>query len=451
MIFVLFFSLLLLTAFCYYKFNREILSPSVMAISLMTFSCLVSILHREAFGGDILFITAFAVFTAMLAFALGEWTARAFCQNKYERIYRKMTLPEKPLEFRGVYIASLFGLVVSYFYIKEMRDLVSDYIAETGSNQGFTGAYRSITTNAEQEFGRLSFVSLWSNNVLTAFAYLYLYVFLYNFYYFRRVCFCYLIPVIEVAFVIVLTGGRGHLISITIFACVIFLTFYIQKAGNSFQSKKEILKKMFPITLIAFLCFSLLGGIRSGWNEDFLDKTIHHFILYTGSSIPALNDYFENPRPEDELFGENTLFGVYSVLGKIDKSIPKLSVHKEFYTYDEYRTNVYTVVRNLHEDYGFLGVYLSLFVVGCLFGFLYLYSRTNQNVWLIVYGFCIWVVIMMFYTEFVISQITIRNFAIIVLFYILYRLRKDFNSISSAATVETHFNNFNIKNTFKNN
>lgn len=168
--------------------------------------------------------------------------------------------------------------------------------------------------------------------------------------------------------------------------------------------------------IMMFLCiFIAVGSLKS---SIFVEKAFSAISFYAGMSIPSLDDYFLNPRPKGEYFGEHVLFGVYGFLREFDDSIPEFYAPYDFVSFNGTKGNVYTVIRRYHQDFGLFGLYSLMFFLGFFYGFFYLWVNKKSCFSLLVYGFIIAPIVEASIEErFFMSIVSHSRIAVIILLY----------------------------------
>ena len=94
--------------------------------------------------------------------------------------------------------------------------------------------------------------------------------------------------------------------------------------------------------------------------------------VYTGMSIPSLDYWLNKAKDLSTVFGEETLYGVTSVLRKLNLVHLKETVrHLEFVDFGDASGNVYTCLRRYINDYGYAGMLFMQGAVGAFYSLFY--------------------------------------------------------------------------------
>lgn len=171
----------------------------------------------------------------------------------------------------------------------------------------------------------------------------------------------------------------GILLSFIMFASTMIISSYIikKKNGTPRQSFFRV-KNIIVFAVLISVSIGAAGAVRSlrGSIESFnasgaqLREFRDNFFLtpslylYLSSHIGVLNMYFIKPPKEDPLFGEVILYTLYNALAKLDIT-PQANLYDAGYFIPMW-TNTSTVYKQVHEDFGDVGVLVAPFIVGFL-------------------------------------------------------------------------------------
>ena len=102
MIVVLLFLLIALDVLCFIFFDRNILSPSVLAVSMFVLSTFVAVLNIETWKFTLSAYTAVMIMTSLMALVLGEFLVRLFFYRRRQSAHNY--IPEKPIKIHTGFI-----------------------------------------------------------------------------------------------------------------------------------------------------------------------------------------------------------------------------------------------------------------------------------------------------------------------------------------------------------
>lgn len=434
MIWVLLFLLIAFDIFLFILFDRNILSPSVLAVSMFVLSTFVACLNIETWKFTISAYTVVMIMTSLMALGAGEFLVRLFYYKRVQS--RNNHIPLVPIEVDArfvIFICIILGLLCVHYIQELMRvAMAAGYRKDEGLL--FVAYVRKATLRPEI-YGRIDRLAGWSSTIAQIFAYVFLYSICYNKVYFNKFNFLYLIPVITYLPYTVFTGGRTQFIYIIAFLIVVGGTFYLQKNKWKLKSVLTVIKAGF-LGIVFFLCiFIAVGSLKSSTIVETAFSTIS---FYTGMSIPSLDDYFLNPRPKGEYFGEHVLFGIYGFLREFNPAIPEFYAPYDFVEFNGTSGNVYTAIRRYHQDFGIVGLYGLMFFLGFFYAFFYLLVNKRSCFGLLLYAYIIAPIVEISIEErFFMSILTHSKIPIIILLYLGYifftstAFRKSFSFIFS--------------------
>lgn len=130
-----------------------------------------------------------------------------------------------------------------------------------------------------------------------------------------------------------------------------------------------------------------------------------------------------------EWIGEKTLYLFYNIKAVLGMEHPNLYIPLEFIYTKNFSINIYTALRRYYQDYYFLGIILTVFILGLGYKFFYKYAKAKKGKYLIYFA-CFYFPIFEFWIEerFFMSIISSRTIYIIfwieVLSLILLRRKK---------------------------
>ena len=386
MIYILVFLLFIMIFFFYLLFDKNILSPTVIATGMFFVSSVIALLYIDKWKFVFSIHTTLIIITSLFSMGMGEFLVHAmnYKRNPYKKIIFKN---EKPILIKSSYIIGLliiFSALLIVYY-KSTLVLAEEVGYKKGNGLLMLAYARTAVNNIDGKYSKRSGIARWTFTIIRSIAYVFSYIFLYN----KIICkkkhiFIQLTPVILFTPYIVLSTGRTEFIHLITIWILIGSCFFMQKKGwNPYYTTKIIRIGILGIFIFLIL-FTIIGLLKSSHaSKSALDVV----AFYSGLSIPSLDYYFQNcPYPKNQIFGEHTLFGIYGILKKfID--IPRLYAPWEFVHFHGVSGNVYTVIRRYHQDYGYFGLYIIMFFLGFFYSLLFLrFKDSRKKVGLLVYA-----------------------------------------------------------------
>ena len=188
------------------------------------------------------------------------------------------------------------------------------------------------------------------------------------------------LPVVLSMLAILPSGSRGGLI-LTVFFCVLPLCLKKRKILRLQLSKKQQKKKKRRIILLIVAIVLLFVALTISRSVQ-LDPNIYQYMSknmssiarvapavfklyqYFASPIGVLNAYLQHP---DFYFGGNTFGPLYNIINKLGGSL-QYNRYQKFYNIP-IETNVGTWIRELCEDFGYIGMFAMVLLFSLLVGF----------------------------------------------------------------------------------
>ncbi|HFI0505525.1 TPA: O-antigen polymerase [Streptococcus suis] len=411
----LFIGLLLLLFFNYFSSQRDILSPSVVMTAMFVVSTLFALINAKNWNIDYELLSTFYILSGIIVFSIPVTIA----SNKVGAIpeivsYRKLSISTWKIIF-----AILVDLVIIYLYRKEMYQLAAQ--------AGYSGqSIQWFIRNSTSYEGSIEFSA--KIRLLVRFvditAYIFLFTFINNFIYNvkRKSNLLLLVPVFLFIYKTSLTGGRQDILKLLVVAVV--QTYILQKAKVGWR--KVISGRYLMIGLTG-----LLFGIPSFYYGLFLvGRTTTRSMMesvstYIGGPIQHFNQFVQNPTSPSRYFGSESLTPILNILGDLGLIDYNETVHLEFRQLGVTIGNVYTFFRRPLHDFGPVGMYLFVFLVGVLFAYLYyvvIRSKRRSDLWdmnVMVYSYLFYWIFLSSIEQYSMTIISVFTLIAIILFYLL--------------------------------
>ena len=397
MTYILLAALIMMLAIAFVFSKKDIMSPWVISCGVFTLVTIVAVLNQEEWGFSLSPVTVAIILGALLAFGIGELTVSYAFDSLARPSFSRPALinpdrtsasgEKKPIyvPFAIMVILVVFLVAVAIGYTRKMYE-----ISVLGGNPGgyslmlkYARDYLLIPGNTiGRMYGHLMIFCKMIN-------YVFMFIFIYNFVFFkfRFYNLIYLVPMIVQ--VVIGIMGTGRTFVIEIFASAIIMFFIMLKKKNKWNNKETMIFVVVALgaVLLFFLLFTILGYLTG--KTQLRENPMEFISYYTGMSIPSLDAYITNPPDKaDGLFGQETLYGIHSILRTIGFDIPNATRPLEFVNFNGYNGNVYTSLRRYINDYGVGGMLAVQYLIGFVYGLLYKYIRYGRfsNFAVIVYS-----------------------------------------------------------------
>lgn len=178
--------------------------------------------------------------------------------------------------------------------------------------------------------------------------------------------FCFILVVLATLCMAFLSTGRGQVLQIFILLTLVYLL-----STNISQFSLKFLKITLLILAISFLIFWQMGKMMGKVGESGSEALID-LLSYQFSPIPALSAYLSS-HEFDLVGGDGGLRSFRVILAIMYKlgfgDAPPILI--EEFVYIPHPTNIYTIYLMPLRDFGWIGSFLYIFLIGLLHGYIY--------------------------------------------------------------------------------
>lgn len=383
MIYILTLGIILIGILSYLLNRKHILNPSCIACSVFLISSLFAIYSKDDWQYQLHGITVFVILTSLFLFSLGSILGT--------QISGKHVL-EKREEFHNVIIPSavpivLITLLLLLFSYMHFCTILNIGIEMGADVHDFGDVIKKARSGMLYHGYLTTRIDSYSTYFCRGIAYVCIYIFIYDKLIHKNKLkkhLYLLLPMVPLIIKMVLSTGKTQFIYLVVYIIEVYGILYFQSQGITIQTFFKMIGIGIFSLLTFFVIFSILQVMREGKGRDIIDV----ISFYTGMSIPSLDDFLVNGRPESNLIGNNTLFPIYDVLRKLGFPLPKLYAPYDFVCFNGTNGNVYTALRRYIEDYTLLGNYIILLFLGTISSYFYnfVFKQRNRHLALIIYA-----------------------------------------------------------------
>lgn len=389
--------------------KKSFVSPTVAYVLPFAFSSTILLLDHFIWKIDISQKTYLLIIASIVFLSLGEFYGNFIFKNKTKK---SKTIKVLQPNIKFTYLCIIFIFITLYFYLNFVINT-----AKINLNNAITllSAYRG----AEKDMSLPLQIGVGISRVL---AYYFLYSFIQNYIFLNIKNFTYLIPFTLYILISISSSDRIEILYFFVFSIVVYYIFLKLKYNWIKVLNKKRIINIFILVILVFVSFYFLGFLTSkSLNLNFIE-TIN---IYAGSSIKALDNYYNNFNYDFSYFGSETLTNEDNFLRIIFNIKPKNKDVKSTYIGETgYKTNIYTNIRPLLNDYNYFGLFLIQFLTGFLYSMLYIKIKVakQQNYWILIYSYFLNYLIFSVIAERVINIIpTYTTLFSVILFIILLR------------------------------
>lgn len=383
----LFLSLFCITVIIYLIQGLDVLQPNVIVSGTMSLSVLLAAINVERWYYGISLLTFNSIIFGVLAFCLGGLTAN----NSWTKKLRKKN--GTPYQYRkGLFSKNTFilGLIVVLGVLSLYNWFsVVEIAKQFGSNGEYHNVFKTLRYAIEHELVEYPSRSMvYANYVAQTFAFCYVFIFVKNVIYggINISVFKYLLPVLMYIPFIIMTTGRILILGLVTYTLTVFTILYYQKHNFNLESRLKALCILIIGGCSFIILFLVLGNFTG--KTVTLERTPLVIIShYAGLSIPALDVWLRDIWIENQYIGSYTLNNIYRILMRLGFELPPVDIFLPFTQFNNIDTNVYTAIGRYIRDFGYLGMFCLMYMLGVCFTWAYQYaSRSNNSYIIMLYG-----------------------------------------------------------------
>lgn len=367
MIYLLLVLLVALILIEYILSRRDLLYISLMSTLSFTFALVIVIVN---FNWEYeMSIEAFFIFLgAFIIIFIGEHLTRSFFKTPKKR-YGVKSYNQVNIN-KIVYIGTVIFMAISafvYVYGIIRIGIMTLSSGVVGDDRSILGAYRYAAIREGNSGTKIAeFLCVISECL----AYSYMLLFISN-----RKRKKYLIPIGLYLISIVFSTGRSSIIKFAIVTLVLYYLLETRPKGQTIKFEKT----MFKIVLIGSVVFISLGTLTG--KSNLYANFFENISMYTGSAIPAFDDYLSEYKIVTNSFGSETLWGInnfflkfgINLFGTTNNYLPYI-----YLPYMNHSTNIYTFLRRPYNDFGLIGLFIVLLVISIVYTKIYLKIINNS-------------------------------------------------------------------------
>jgi oligosaccharide repeat unit polymerase len=356
-------------------FKNDFCSPSVIFATGFFISSFVFVINTTTWDYVLHCNTIVIICSSVVTVFLGELFARA-TSTKSIRNTINFQSECKSNQMLAVFCfkrSTIFflGILIAIFIVAQLRDI--NYIKSLyGQGDYFLDSYRQLKGYTSLGvYGKVMDVVALSVGYISILAYS-------NGLIHKRRCNTrYLILLVLCIIYFALSSNRMTIIYFFLSFLILWL---IQNAYiNRWKYiSKESFNKMLKTAGLLVLMFLLLGNLTGKTQSQ--DSLFQIVSTYVGSAIPAFDIWFQNFNYDISNFGERTLIGITNLFNYVGIDIVLTGERNlPFVASGKMKTNIYTGLRALINDYNYLGMYMILFFEGAIFYRLYLRCKRDLS------------------------------------------------------------------------
>lgn len=342
-------------------------SPCVAVPAMFTLCSLAALYNYAMHGTEISLEAALLLLGVTTVFStVAYFVSRVVIGTRVP----KWSPSSAPIEVAGwiIFAAIMFGLITLFFYYRDVTSSMTSMGLSGDWNENMN-RLRLATSFKELDEGEgTSGLTNLLFKVNTAISFVFGYIGLHNLVAGKKLSSQLPIFASPLLFVVcvLLTGGRMNIIRITLGLLVVLWVIYKAKTSWKHRVKFSTVFKILILFVVACVLFWAAGSVVG---RKISSEPLDYVTGYIGYSMVLFSKFLEDPVSTSNLFGSETLVGIYNFIGS------HFGVKEFVYTYHlEWRYvgdlslgNVYTAYRYWLHDFGYIG----LFFVAILYAMFY--------------------------------------------------------------------------------
>lgn len=420
LIYLLLLLIILLWLISYIFTKKDIFSPPSVFCGIFIVSILFCIPNLEKWNFDMGERTFFVVFLGILFFCIGYF----FFYSSKRILSRQLVLQE--YEIKKIIIPTYKIIIftfLQFFTICLIYIALNEYPGNTIFERIMSYRISILDTNGYDSKMPTYIMSLYS------FCYvgtqIIMYILVNNFNITPKIKSIYIINILLIVMMSFMFGNRTQVMGIMVYFIVIMYIYYLRKNMWNVKIKLKTYIKILAIVILVLIAFPTVGMFLVGRGDEnyFSQMNIINLVweqlsIYIGAPLKLLDLYLYTD------YGMNYNFPIafatfkefYSWVGMKLNIIEWVNTTEiGGFRYDNGISlgNVYTTFRDFFVDFGFIGVVIFSFIMGCIMAYVFIKVKYKSSVIdnskidfaLIIYAYI--------FSEFIFSFFTNRIFSLI--------------------------------------
>lgn len=365
-IFLLYLSELILFIIFFNLSDKDIMSPSVIFISVFIISTSFALVNvakwniMYSFKAYALLITGIASFAMVDIIVKKKYSNQGVFQNFYKLKWK--TIHVKAWKLILVIFVDIISLMLIY---AEMVRIVNYYGAYGNNVIASYKILTSVLAIVDQEHA-MNFIVAQLVKLIEVWGEIFLLLLSFEIVKTGKIRkIIYFIPIGAAIFMHILFSNRFALIRLIAYMlCCYYILWHGYRNWNKNLSWKYIRTGIIILVVFLSVFYELTTVIGRNQTRSMFD----YISMYVGGSIQHFNQYIQEPPIKDRVLGGESLPTLNNFLYKFGivnkQSVMNLEFRK---LYKGTSGNVYTFFRRLIQDYGYFGMYAITILISCLF------------------------------------------------------------------------------------
>lgn len=241
----------------------------------------------------------------------------------------------------------------------------------------------------------------------------------------KRFSLIYFFPILLYFLQSLLMGGRLELIRVFIFIVTISYFLYFYRSGSVEKANKLVIKASGAGIVFLPLFYVLKGFLGRSSTDGF----VQYISRYLGGPIESFDLFLKSGVLGQHNVGQETFEGIYSFFSKYTMNNQMTTFRWIQSPNGIWVGNVYTGMRRYYADFGKIGCYLLMLLLGLIFGtffvriLLRIVNKKMNYFELICYSFFIYSLLFQFFDDtFYSTALSIGTLAQLIEMFVFYKL-----------------------------
>ena len=405
MIYILTLFFLIALIICYYLFEKEIATPSIIFCCTYFLSTLCTCLNVKEWGVKLQFNTFLVFFLGTLEFIIINYIIYNYFKNRSKNKKIKNKIQIKDIKINKKFLISIivYEILVLLLLYKNVLSIASEYGKYNSFSEALT-IFKDVTSY--KPITRLPrYLTLLMKPIVSA-AYVAVFIFFNNLFTRKKdiklkikenIIYC-IFPTLYITQRII-ESNRGSILNLGVSIIVMAIIFW---------SMSNDWKKVFPLKRIGqLLLLGIIGLIVFYYSASLVgrinNKNMYRYItFYAGGSIECFNVWLNKPDNIESFRGEYTFGRTINDLN--DLKLTNIHTNNKNYSSFVYYKNkmvgnIYTSYRPWIHDFGVIGLVILQGLLSTIFSYMYYIIRYNRDCKyhkyiILLYGYLIYTIFM---------------------------------------------------------
>lgn len=416
LIYLLFFTVLILFTIALICYDGEILSPPTIICATFLVSIMAAIYNIGYWGFELCWNTYGVIAGGLAIFVFcGVFLRIVYIKrmvNGQSALATTDFLETGEVKANGFYVEDwkinfciLCIVVISVIYYLSVIKIVRSHYGNVGWTKSMY-YFRRLVSYGESE-DEIPFVIRQVYDLINSWGYVCIYFIIYNFVNSSKVQKKIIVLCMLTVLSRFLSGGRMELLKYIVAAVTLYDLFIYRKSGKSIKMNFHFVVK--GCIGIGLFC-AVFVFLKQVVGRIDTRTPFYYITYYTGQSIYNLNEYLQETHIRPEVWGKETFYGLNHLVGLVtgnDKY--QYIMHKEFrYYHGESIGNVYTAFRAYINDFGYVGFAVLTVMFSLIMNTWYLHLKfkcarqfhDQFDFGVILYSYLMYTVYLAFYADY---------------------------------------------------